>query len=233
MELIGIRECGRRLGVSDTAVHKAIRAGRISAPRDEDRDPNNGRPRLRWPLAETEWRANTDPGMTAVKAPKAKPSPKPARSPDPPAAAVAPEPEPAAAPVAAAPKPATPKPSAVQKRRGPTPGTSKPPGMDDDDDGEAQSSGAALDTYTKARTAREVYQAKLAKLSFEEKMGQLVPAEQVKADAFKVARTVRDAMLNISGRIAHQLAAETDPAVISARIDGEIREALRDLVGAH
>jgi hypothetical protein len=58
MELIGIREAARRLGVSDTAVHKAIRDGRLSAPAEEDRHPDNKRPRLRWPKVQEEWTAN-------------------------------------------------------------------------------------------------------------------------------------------------------------------------------
>lgn len=56
-ELIGIRECARRLGVSDTAVHKAIKAGRIAvAGRTEKSD----RPLVDWPQAETDWGRNSD-----------------------------------------------------------------------------------------------------------------------------------------------------------------------------
>lgn len=56
-ELIAIREFARRVGVSDTAVHKAIKAGRVSLG-----EPNqaNGRPRLQWPQARDQWMANSD-----------------------------------------------------------------------------------------------------------------------------------------------------------------------------
>ena len=58
-ELIAIREAARRLGVSDTAVHKAIKAGRVHiAGRTEKSD----RPLLAWPDAQRDWNANTDAG---------------------------------------------------------------------------------------------------------------------------------------------------------------------------
>ncbi len=56
-ELIGIRECARRLGVSDTAVHKAIKAGRIVIA---GRTPTSDRPLVAWPQAQTDWGANSD-----------------------------------------------------------------------------------------------------------------------------------------------------------------------------
>lgn len=53
LEWISIREAGRRLGVSDTAVHKAIRSERIDAPSGEPK-------RLPWPLVREQWGANTN-----------------------------------------------------------------------------------------------------------------------------------------------------------------------------
>ena len=50
-ESLSIRECARRLGVSDTAVHKALRAGRVA------KDAQGGMP---WPETERRWHANSD-----------------------------------------------------------------------------------------------------------------------------------------------------------------------------
>lgn len=59
-DLISIRECSRRLGVSDTAVHKAIKSGRITVA---DRNPKNNRPLVDFDTVLKAWRANTDAGM--------------------------------------------------------------------------------------------------------------------------------------------------------------------------
>ena len=55
-ELIPIREAARRLGVSDTAVHKAIKAGRITV---DGTNPQNGRPLVTWPKCRDDWIANS------------------------------------------------------------------------------------------------------------------------------------------------------------------------------
>lgn len=57
LELISIREAARRLGVSDTAVRKAIDSGRVTLGSPH---PTNGRPQLPWPAARNEWLANSD-----------------------------------------------------------------------------------------------------------------------------------------------------------------------------
>lgn len=56
MELISIPEAARRLGVSETAVHKAIAEQRISVA---ERTPK-GYARLEWPAVRDEWLANSD-----------------------------------------------------------------------------------------------------------------------------------------------------------------------------
>ncbi len=84
-------------------------------------------------------------------------------------------------------------------------------------------------TFQQARTLREAYMARLARLEFEEKSGQLVRADSVKNEAFKVARTVRDNMLNIPDRIAAELANETNQFKVHQRLTQEIRRALEDM----
>lgn len=55
-ELISIREAARRLGVSDTAIHKAIKAGRVVVAGKTD----SGRPQMEWKDTERRWLANSD-----------------------------------------------------------------------------------------------------------------------------------------------------------------------------
>lgn len=59
-ELISIRECARRLGVSDTAVRKAIAKKRITVA---SHNKDNGRPLLDYDQVVRDWRQNTDPAM--------------------------------------------------------------------------------------------------------------------------------------------------------------------------
>ena len=87
-EIISIREFGRRVGVSDTAVRKAIEAGKIVNALGIN--PNNGRPTLKYDVALQEWKA-AGGGVHAVNY-EAKPQP--AKSQKQPA----PKPEPAPVP---------------------------------------------------------------------------------------------------------------------------------------
>lgn len=58
MERIGIREAARRLGVSDTAVHKALKSGRVQYAQ-----PHNPlKPQVEWPGIRDQWDQNTDTG---------------------------------------------------------------------------------------------------------------------------------------------------------------------------
>lgn len=91
-----------------------------------------------------------------------------------------------------------------------------------DDDGET----FGASQYTKARAVREHYQARLAKIEYEERVGSLVSKDEVQVAAFNLGRQARDAMLNIPGRLAAQLAAETDEAKCYEFLDNEIRKAL-------
>jgi hypothetical protein len=56
-EHISIAEAARRLGVSDTAVGKAAKSGRIKIVA---RQPKTNWPLVAWPQARDEWQANTD-----------------------------------------------------------------------------------------------------------------------------------------------------------------------------
>jgi hypothetical protein len=199
-ELIAIREAARRLGVSDTAVHKAIKSGRVSLG---EPDPNNGRPRLPWPQAESQWRANSDATKRNHVGPQGN-SPRRASyggNTTPPAA---------------------PLPTAAQTLSGEV----DPPAST------VHAPGPAAPSLAASRAVREAYQARLARLEYEKATGKVVDADTVKVSAFKLARSLRDAMLNIPDRLAAELAAETNVARIHARLSRELRDALSSLAGS-
>jgi hypothetical protein len=80
-----------------------------------------------------------------------------------------------------------------------------------------------------SRARREHYQAELAKLEVDLKRRELVPAVDVKKEAFAMGRSVREALANLADRLSHQLAGETDPAVIHQVLTEEHRAALVEL----
>jgi hypothetical protein len=58
--------------------------------------------------------------------------------------------------------------------------------------------------------------------------GRIVDVNAAKREAFESARIIREILLNLPIRLAAELAAETDPAKVFARLDDEIRQALGD-----
>jgi len=59
--------------------------------------------------------------------------------------------------------------------------------------------------YGKARAVRMHFEARLAKLGYEERIGTLIPADEVRIVAFNLYRRYRDRMLNIPDRVAATL----------------------------
>ena len=88
----------------------------------------------------------------------------------------------------------------------------------------------AIPDLNESRARREHYQAELSKLQVAQQRRELVPAEEVKKDAFQVGRSIREALSNLADRLSHQLAGETDPAVIHQLLSDEHRDALLSLV---
>ena len=80
-----------------------------------------------------------------------------------------------------------------------------------------------------SRARREHYQAELAKLEVDLKRRELVPAVEVKKEAFALGRSVREALANLADRLSHQLAGEVDPARIHQVLSEEHRAALTEL----
>lgn len=183
-ELIAIREAARRLGVSDTAVRKAIAAGRVKVAGQHE---TNGRPLLAWPECERDWNANSD----ASKRTHAGSQGSPRR-----------EKYAAGPPVA----PVTPGAAASP------PADAGPPLPELDPEG-----GVVIHdsmTLNEAKTAHAIYAARQARLEYEESVGKLIEADQVKAKAFRMARSARDALLTLPDRLAPVLASETDVRVV-------------------
>lgn len=84
-------------------------------------------------------------------------------------------------------------------------------------------------TYTKAKTVEKTYQAKLAEIEYNEKIGTLVRKDLIQKKTFEMARKIRNNILNIPSKIMDQLAAETDPYVIEKKLLDEITLCLEDL----
>lgn len=86
-----------------------------------------------------------------------------------------------------------------------------------------------VNDFVKAKTIREKYNAAMAKIEYEERVGKLVPVEDVKREAFKRARTVRDAILNLPGRIAAEIANMNDVHTVEMYLIEQLSQALEDL----
>lgn len=192
-ELIGIREAARRLGVSDTAVHKAIKAGRVTvAGRTEKSD----RPLVAWPKVQDDWLANSDTSkrshVGSQGSPRRDTDPKPK----------------VALPVSARPDEVrTPENTPVA--------------------GDALPGRQAGPSYAQSRAVREAYQARLAKLEFEQKSGKLVDADEVKVRWFKLVTAAKTRILGIPAACKTRVA--DLPLAVVTMIDAVCREALEDL----
>jgi len=87
--------------------------------------------------------------------------------------------------------------------------------------------------YTKARAVREYYQAKLARIEYEERVAKLVAKNEVQVAAFDKFRQFRDHMLNIPDRVAAMVAAETEAAKCYEVLATEIRRALNEFADSN
>jgi len=75
-------------------------------------------------------------------------------------------------------------------------------------------------SYTQARALREVVECQRRQLELDARRGELVKASEVKEEAFRLYRALRDACFNLPPRLAARLAAEAD--------EGNVRQALED-----
>lgn len=87
-------------------------------------------------------------------------------------------------------------------------------------------------SYAGSRAVREGYNARIAKLEFEERSGKLVDADQVRAQIFALGRRTRDSLLGVPDRLAPILAGLTDPTAIHRLLTEEISRGLAELTSA-
>lgn len=82
--------------------------------------------------------------------------------------------------------------------------------------------------FNKARAAKEIYEARIKKLDYEERLGNLVSRKSVEVEAFTAFRILRDACFNIPDRVSAQIAAETDGTVVYEILMVELRRAFEE-----
>lgn len=76
---------------------------------------------------------------------------------------------------------------------------------------------------------KEEFRAKLVELEYEERVGTLVKKSEVEKEGFRVARLIRDGVLNVPARLAGILAAESDQHKVHDLLEKELRQALEVL----
>jgi hypothetical protein len=108
-------------------------------------------------------------------------------------------------------------------------GTITPPPLPQGDSYRSNTTDSKNATYMQAKTAREVYEAKNAQLEYEERTGKLIKLDAVRSAWAAKITGARDALLQIPSRIAPVLAAESDIVVVTAMLEGELRQALAEL----
>lgn len=81
-----------------------------------------------------------------------------------------------------------------------------------------------------SRAIRESYEARMAKLKFEEASGKLIDAEQVKLEQFTAGRQIRDAIMAVPDRISAKLASITDPHAVHRELHAELVAALDRII---
>lgn len=80
-----------------------------------------------------------------------------------------------------------------------------------------------------SKAIQAAYQARIAKIDYEEKSGKLVDAKTLERKLFTLARHCREKLLAIPDRVSTLLASETDPIEIHKHLESEIEKSLEDL----
>jgi len=93
---------------------------------------------------------------------------------------------------------------------------------------------SGIPDYAKSRAIREAYAARLAKLEFEEKSGRLVSADEVRIEQFRIARALRDRLLQLPAKIAPEIVAlvveDADVVAVEQMLETALRELLAEFV---
>ncbi len=86
-------------------------------------------------------------------------------------------------------------------------------------------------SFIKIKTAHELYKAQLTQLALQERKGQLINKEMVKAQIFKLGRQVRDSWVNWPARVAPLMAKELEvnEHALHTILERYVREHLNDI----
>ena len=88
-----------------------------------------------------------------------------------------------------------------------------------------------IPSMIRSKTVREAFEAQMAKLKYQEMAGKLISADAVKAEAYKIAKRVRETIMNIPNRTAIELASMKDPHQIEMYLLEQLADALKSLKG--
>jgi hypothetical protein len=86
-------------------------------------------------------------------------------------------------------------------------------------------------SYTKIKTAHELYKAQLTQLALQEKKGQLIQKDMVKAQVSQLSRQVRESWMNWPSRVSALMAAEleVEEHQLHLILERYVREHLNDI----
>lgn len=73
-------------------------------------------------------------------------------------------------------------------------------------------------SYAQSRAIREFFEAKNAKLTWEERTGKVVNADEVRVAAYNLTRMIRDRSLNVPDRVVGAVLAEIRAALTAAGV---------------
>lgn len=110
----------------------------------------------------------------------------------------------------------------VQQQPAPSPAPPPPPAA-------AAKGGPSLAVSKQVKAA---YEAKLTELEYKERTGEMGNLQDVRTEASRIARQVRDLLLIVPSRNAAKVAAMSDPEEIRSLLQAEIESALRGLASA-
>ena len=91
------------------------------------------------------------------------------------------------------------------------------------------SGGKRPPTFAEAKTMKEIYSAKLAKLKYEEEAQILIKKSDIYEKAHIVGRNIKQVLLSLPARVMEQLAVETDPRKVNQILEKEVRDSLSSL----